>query len=237
MNDRQESQVSSTDAHPQGDASDPLGDLIHRRRSLVDEFQLVLDHAAGGAITVRAATDVLRERGPALVMTLMMLPFLFPVPLWGLSTPAGLAIALYGMAVMMQRTPHVPGFLGRRTLSFAMLEKLVGFGTRWGRRLEKVLKPRLKFMVWPMIDVLIGAGLTFCGLFLALPLPIPFTNSIPAVAIILLLLGTIERDGVFVIAGQIVALAILALTVYVGHLLWVHGIEHGMKVLEHTFGR
>lgn len=201
----------------------------------MDELERVRTRAGGQPITVRAATDLLHERGPALVMILMMLPFLCPVPLWGLSTPVGLAVAVYGVTVMLQRTPHVPGFLGRRTLSYAALERIIAFGIRWGRRLERVLKPRLRFMLWPMIDVLIGLSLAFCGVFLALPLPIPFTNAVPAIAIILLLLGTIERDGVFVIAGQVIALAILALCVYVAYLLWVHGIEQGWSLLEQKF--
>lgn len=205
----------------------------HSRRSLTADLEGLLQTANGGALTVRDAMAALEDRGLALVMLLMALPFLIPLPLPGLSTPLGLAIGLYGLRVMLRLPPWVPDFVARRSMSNTILTKVVGVASRWGHRVERMLKPRLKFMLWPAIDVPIGLSLLFCGAFLALPLPIPFTNSIPAIAIVLLLLGMIERDGLFIIAGEMMSLALFALCVYVCYLFWRYGFEAGWEMVKH----
>ena len=129
----------------------------------------------------------------------------------------------------------MPDFVARRTLSFTLLQRVISVVSRWGHRIERLLKPRLKFMLWPAIDVPIGLSLLFCGVFLALPLPIPFTNSVPAIAIVFLLLGMIERDGLFVIVGEAMSLALFALCVYVCLLFYRYGFEEGWRMVHHLW--
>lgn len=197
-----------------------------KRESLVDELQDVMTHVGDRAsIKVSEIVEILRHRGPALVMLLLCVPFVIPIPSFGLSTPLGLAIMFYGGRVALRMKPWVPGFISKRTMKRETLEKIVNVACKGGKKVEKLLKPRLKFMLWPMIDVPIGLSILFCGFFLGLPLPIPFTNAIPAVALILLLLGVIEQDGVAILLGELLTLVILAGTVYVCYLCWVHGID------------
>ncbi|MFZ0710673.1 MAG: exopolysaccharide biosynthesis protein, partial [Terrimicrobiaceae bacterium] len=40
-----------------------------------------------------------------------------------------------------------------------------------------------------------------CGGLLLLPLPLPFSNALPALTVVLLAAGMLEKDGYFVIAG------------------------------------
>ncbi|HEX8325332.1 MAG TPA: exopolysaccharide biosynthesis protein [Tepidisphaeraceae bacterium] len=207
-------------------------DADAQRRTLVQELEAVLAHADGRSIKVAEVVEVLKHRGPALVMLLLSLPFLIPIPSFGLSTPLGAAIMLYGARVMLRMPAWVPGFIRNRTLSYAMLEKVIRVATNGGRKIEHLVKPRLKFMLWPAIDLPIGFSLMFCGFFLGLPLPIPFTNAIPAVALILLLLGVIEQDGVCVILGELLALVILCICGYVAYLCWVHGVEAGWEMIR-----
>jgi hypothetical protein len=41
------------------------------------------------------------------------------------------------------------------------------------------------------------------ALILLLPLPVPFSNTLPAFSILFLAAGLLERDGVFVVAGHV----------------------------------
>jgi len=50
-------------------------------------------------------------------------------------------------------------------------------------------------------------GLGLAALALLLPLPIPFTNSFPAWTILLLAGGLLERDGIAILLGYVVAAA------------------------------
>jgi hypothetical protein len=48
---------------------------------------------------------------------------------------------------------------------------------------------------------LAGILILLCGLLMLLPLPLPFSNSLPALTILLLAAGALERDGVFFLTG------------------------------------
>ena len=76
------------------------------------------------------------------------------------------------------------------------------------RQLERYVRPRLAFLhTAPGMRQLIGVGIIIAGLALMLPLPIPFSNSIPAWAIVFLAIGMMEKDGLFVLLGHLSAIA------------------------------
>jgi hypothetical protein len=121
--------------------------------------------------------------------------------------PFGVVIMLLGLRIMMGRKPDLPGFILRREIKYPVLEKIVGFGVKLCRWMEKIARPRMQFLRRSPVAVnLIGLGLASGGLQLLLPLPplIPFSNTIPALSVVLLTVGLIERDGVFVLAGYLV---------------------------------
>jgi hypothetical protein len=84
------------------------------------------------------------------------------------------------------------------------------------RQLEKFVRPRLAFLhTGPGMLQLIGVAIVTAGLGLMLPLPIPFSNHLPAWAVVLLSIGMMEKDGLCVLLGHltaIVAWVFIALT-------------------------
>jgi hypothetical protein len=70
------------------------------------------------------------------------------------------------------------------------------------RVLEFFLRTRLVFMHDHFIFRRVaGALIALSGMFLLAPLPVPFTNLLPAWTVLLLAAGALERDGLFFIAG------------------------------------
>jgi hypothetical protein len=61
------------------------------------------------------------------------------------------------------------------------------------------------FKRWPSFTVLNGLAIVSSAFLLTLPLPIPFSNTIPAWAILLLALGMMEEDGAVIVAGYFMA--------------------------------
>ena len=64
-----------------------------------------------------------------------------------------------------------------------------------------------------------GALICVFGLLMALPFPIPFSNGLPALAVVLLAAAMLEEDGYFALAGGVVfvlALAFFAAIVWGG---------------------
>jgi hypothetical protein len=91
------------------------------------------------------------------------------------------------------------------------LPKVFRAAEKFVRWLERVLRPCLPMLVRNgLARQLHGAMILVCGLLLLLPLPVPFTNFFPAVAIALLACAMMEGDGRFSIAGTAFFLAALA---------------------------
>lgn len=185
----------------------------------LDLKRLLLEAENGQKLTLSDVEQRLRGRGFALLMMLLAVPFLLPsIP--GLSTPFGLAIMLMGARVMVGRSPWLPKFILERPLSPALMEKILRGLLGIARRMERFVRPRLDFLRrWPGMMNLIGFGITLSAFFLLLPLPIPFTNTLPALAILLLAAGMMERDGVCVLIGYgmgALAWGYLGLWLYLG---------------------
>jgi hypothetical protein len=178
---------------------------------LTADLETLLVHANGQPLPLARLVALLGERGPALVIAVLAFPFLQPVPTMGLSTPAGLAVAGFGVCLLLRLPPRMPGILGRRQIAYATLSGIVSGALRLGPRLEKMTRPRLDFLLGTGFRALLGLGLIFSGIALALPIPLPFSNAVPAAAIVLYAMGLIERDGAFVAAGHAVNLALVAL--------------------------
>ena len=161
-------------------------------------------------MTVDELQAALKGRGVAMLLLLLALPFcLVPVP--GLSTPFGIAVLLIGIRIAFLQKPWLPKFIRQRRISAPRLVKVLSGGIRFAKLMEKVVKPRMHFLhSWPGAMNLIGLGIAAGGLLLLLPLPIPFSNMVPAWAVVLLTAGMMERDGLVVLLGHTVTLVSLA---------------------------
>lgn len=216
-------------------ASSPDTGAMPRTR-LADDLQSVLVRAEEKAISVGELMEVLADRGVAMVLIVTTFPFLIPVPTMGLSAPAGAAVGLFGLTLAIGMHPRVPGFLARRQISYQVLERVVTIATRWARKLENVLRPRLGFMLWPGINIVIGLSLAAAGFLMALPIPIPFTNAIPAVVILVLLVGILERDGVVILIGLALAGVLVLASGVLAYLLIRYGYSGAMSLFSGSGG-
>ncbi|MEN9810105.1 MAG: hypothetical protein RLZZ488_1672 [Pseudomonadota bacterium] len=132
-------------------------------------------------------------------------PFLQPVPLPGLSTPIGLAMATLAVLRMTGRS-HValPRRLRERRIDSETMDKILGYAEKmlttlgkiphweWGRLGRLLAQPRA-----------LSAHIAFMALLLSLPLPIPFSNSVPAWGIIFACLAMIEANGIYILASYV----------------------------------
>ena len=95
-----------------------------------------------------------------------------------------------------------------------VLDKVGG----WAERFEHLVRPRwLGLTGGRAVNALNGALILLAVLLLMAPLPlIPFVNSVPALAVILLCFGMAERDGGVIALGYFVT---LVSAIYVGGLM------------------
>jgi hypothetical protein len=171
-------------------------------RRLSEELELILREFDVEEVTLREVMTVLHGRGFILLMLLLSLPFCTPIPLPGLSTPLGCIILLIAIRLALGQKPWLPArFLDLR-LPPATFRRVFAFTRRLVLGFERLLRPRLPWVsASPRLQQLHAVPIIVCAIFLLLPLPVPFSNVIPAWAIILMAAGLLERDGAFILAG------------------------------------
>lgn len=69
------------------------------------------------------------------------------------------------------------------------------------RAAERLTRPRWPFMTGELADTLIGVACICLAVMMALP--VPFGDMLPGLAIAILSLGIVQRDGVFILLGAI----------------------------------
>jgi len=158
----------------------------------------------GDTVTLRALMQLMGGQGMLMLCAIATLPFLIPVSIPGVSTVFGAAIILLALAVTLNRLPWLPQRLLDRPLATAKLVPALRKGVRIVSRLDGWVRPRaLVLTSGPMVRIN-GLTLIFAGLLLMAPFGlIPFSNTVPAVAILLLTIGMVQRDGVFVLLGYL----------------------------------
>jgi hypothetical protein len=119
---------------------------------------------------------------------------------------------------MVSRVPWLPRRLLNYALPAATVKLVLGKVRGWSERFEHLVRPRLLGLTGGRaINVLNGALVIFAVLLLMAPIPlVPFVNSIPALAVMLLCFGMAERDGAVIALGY---LTTLVATLYVGGLI------------------
>ncbi len=157
---------------------------------------------AGQPVSLGALLAETRGRGYNLLLVIIALPFLTPIPLPGFSIPFGVVVAFVGMRLALGQKPSLPARLLAKELPPGFLTRLLSGASRVVRFLEVWLRPRLPFLHDQLLyrrvaGLLIGTS----GLYLVLPLPIPFSNGLPGWTVLLLSAAALERDGVCYLAG------------------------------------
>ncbi|SDR95485.1 exopolysaccharide biosynthesis protein [Opitutus sp. GAS368] len=210
----------------------PLLPVVHPPRKLSAELADLRVRVAERAVTIRELLYVLKGRAYMLLVILLTLPFLLPLPLPGLSTPFGFAIILICLRLALGQRPWLPKSVQRRQLPAGFIPRLLDLAAKIIGGLERVLRPRwLVLTEHALIRQLHALVMVAGAAILLLPLPIPFSNGLPAWSILLVASGLLERDGRAIALGYVV----FALSVVY---LWLFGeaaqglVEAGMKWLR-----
>lgn len=178
-----------------------------RPRKLSEEFALILREFEVETVTLREVLGMLHGRGYVLLVMLMALPFCTPIPLPGLSTPFGLIITIIGVRLACGAKPWLPAKLLDTRLPPAVFTKVFVVTQKLVRGFERLLKPRLLWITAkPWLEQAHAVPIVVCGAMLLLPLPIPFSNVVPAWGVMLVAGGLLERDGYFIIAGYVASM-------------------------------
>ena len=191
--------------------------LSHLLTSLIDDID-------GDTVTLRTLLERSGREGMLLVCALATLPFLIPVSIPGVSTVFGAAIVLLAGALFLDRLPWLPRRILDRSMDARKLVPVLRKGVGIVGRIDRWVKARWPGLTAGALLRVNCAAMVFGGLLLMAPLgPIPFSNTAPAVGILLLAVGLLQRDGLFVLLGYLGLVVSVAYFSVLGYLAWTGG--------------
>ena len=176
-------------------------------------------------LTVADVLMVLRGRAFAILIVMLGLPNCLPMPP-PIPLLCGLLLALVALQLVLGRAaPWLPKALLRRSIKRSDVERAVARAVPIFRRLERFSRPRMTAMDSALAMRLLGVLLLVLaiGLLFAPPL----IGQIPlGIAVCLVGLGLVERDGVVVLGGLSIGSAGLNLSIG-----FVYAIVSGLETI------
>jgi hypothetical protein len=172
--------------------------------AIADRIRLADGLTAGSLIETLGHTSY-----PMVILVLSVLNMLPGPP--GYGGTLALAISFTTTAMLLGKPLQPGGWVGRRRLPQALLGRMIGQLQWLARLIGGLSRQRLEVLTGPGSEWLTGV----CILLISLPmmLPIPFINAVPNTGIAIICVSRINRDGLGVLLGGVIALLGLAIAV------------------------
>jgi hypothetical protein len=193
------------------------------------KLKSVIDALPSEGVDVADIRDVFGQEGLMLLTAFLTIPFMIPVSIPGASTVFGAVILLIGFSRISGRNLWLPKRIELRRIPTDKLRTCLHQGLAFFHRLERLACPcRLKWFVsngFP--NTLNNLSLVMGAILLIAPFGlIPFSNTLPALALLFLSIGSLQQDGLWILMGHLTNFITIAYFVFLigGGSLLIHGI-------------
>lgn len=123
----------------------------------------------------------------------------------GLSILFGIPMVIMAVQLLLGlKAPIFPDFVRRQKIKSAVLRRGFDAAIVALEKVEKAVKPRFDVLTHPYLFKMHAIVLLMLAFMVAVP--IPFINIPPTLGVILLCIGLMQRDGIFVCASYVFAL-------------------------------
>jgi len=163
-------------------------------------------------LTIGEIVDEMGQSGFGFLLLLFAIPPLIPIP-GPFGFVFGSALAIISLQLSLgARNPWLPSALRRRRLPQKLFEGMEYHAGPVVRRVEKVVRPgrMKKALAGQILPALLGVPVFALAIVIALP--IPFGNVVPSMAICVIAVGLIERDGMAILIGLALTAAAAVVT-------------------------
>lgn len=186
-------------------------------------------------VTLSEILTLAGERIFGFLFVILALPSALPVPAPGYSIPFGIAMFFLAIQLIIGRDrPWLPDKIMNGSMSLTSVQGFVKKGNPWLRRIEALTKPRLSYLCTSLAGrVIIGTAIALMSI--SMMIPIPGTNTLPAIGIFVTGFGLIEDDGVISLFGLIICAmgAALSISIFIA-LIW--GGSNLIEVIKQQLG-
>jgi hypothetical protein len=175
----------------------------------------VVKSSSADAIPLDDLIEAMNAVGFGLVMMIFAFGAIIPLPP---PLPSISAIPLVVFSLQMVRgytSPKLPHRLANIKIKRSVLAALVQKSSVYIGKVERILRPRLSFMTSQIGERVVGFFALIFSSFILIPLPL--SNFIPGLGVLIISFGLLGKDGIVVIAGIITG--IIGVSVSIGTFL------------------
>lgn len=162
------------------------------------------EEAREDKVTLSEILTLAGERIFGFLFVILALPSALPVPAPGYSIPFGIAMFFLAVQLIIGRDlPWLPVKIMNGSMSLKNVQGFIKRGTPWLQRIEALTKPRLS-QVCTSIPGRVVIGIAIALMSISMMIPIPGTNTLPAIGIFVTGFGLVEDDGAVSLLGLII---------------------------------
>ncbi|OYQ66423.1 hypothetical protein B9G53_04075 [Pseudanabaena sp. SR411] len=188
-----------------------------------DLHQFFIEEPSAEQVTLASVLELAGERTFGFLFVLLALPSALPIPAAGYSVPFGIVMLLLAAQLIVgAKTPWLPSRIMHHPIAIKRVQGFVKSGIPWMQKIERVSKPRLTPVCTSRVgQVFIGLAITLMSV--SMMIPIPGTNTLPAMGIFVTGFGLLDDDGAISLAGMLLCLCGATLTLSILYALSVGG--------------
>lgn len=179
--------------------------------TFLQSLELMAAEALPEGLSLKAIFDRLDDRAFGAGLFILALPCAIP---FLYLVPQIVALPMLALTLQMlagRSEPWLPEKFGNRKIGKDGLTRMAVFGRKWFGWLEVITKPSLIWLTGKRAERVVAVFLTlFCA---SIMLPIPGTNSVPAMGVAIAAFGLMARDGRLVILGLVIGAIWISLLV------------------------
>ncbi|GAB4535641.1 MAG: exopolysaccharide biosynthesis protein [Pleurocapsa sp.] len=186
-------------------------------------------------VTLADILSLAGERIFGFLLVILALPSALPVPAPGYSIPFGIAIFVLAIQLVMGRDrPWLPKKILQGSMPLKNVQGFVEKGIPWLKRIEALTKPRLSYICTSLTGRMI-MGIAIALMSISMMIPIPGTNTLPAMGIFITGFGLVEDDGAISLLGLVVCAlgAAVSISIFIA-VLW--GSTSLIDILKEQLG-
>ncbi|MEA5564735.1 exopolysaccharide biosynthesis protein [Anabaena sp. UHCC 0399] len=152
------------------------------------------------------------ERIFGFLLVILSLPSALPIPAPGYSVPFGILIFILAIQMIIgAKVPWLPPKMMNHPIKLETVQGFLKAGIPWLRRIEAIARPRLSYICTTLAGR-VTLGIAIALMAISMMIPIPGTNTLPAMGVFVTGFGLLEDDGAISLGGLVLCVMGLILT-------------------------
>jgi hypothetical protein len=171
----------------------------------------VVNRTSNDRIPIRDLVDAMDSVGFGLAVMIFAFGIIIPLPP---PFPSIISIPLVIFSIQMMigyTAPKLPKRFSKLSVKRSVLAMLVQRSAPYIRKVERILQPRLSFMTNHTAERIVGFFIFIFASFILLPMPL--SNFIPGLGILIISFGLLGKDGLVTILGIIIGISGITISI------------------------